>query len=214
MFALSYLGVLLGNGTGINTNIVRNSSVLHYRKCSTISGQVPGNNTISLTGTLQPQTDPADLEAVSELFTNYLNGKSSPVIAQGLSTFQADGSAISWLSQGLQDLQLNVPFRAFTPINPIQSISIGDLALQFDQQQPFDPQTESNSVQASLRKCQRGCWVHLVTVLLDLPFGFGISIGEIQNEFMIVNNGSPVANLSTVSTFISSQNYKIAPTQY
>ena len=146
------------------------------------------------------------------LFTNFLNGISSPVIAQGLSTFQADGSSISWLSQGLQDLKLDVPFKSFTPINPIQSISIADLALQFDQQLPFDPQAESNSVQASLRKYSRVYCLHIVTVLLDLPFGFGISINEIQNEFTIVNNGSSVANLSTV-LLISFHIYKITPTQ-
>ena len=117
-----------------------------------IARQIVGNNTISLKGTLQPHTDPANLAAVSMLFTNFLNGISSPVIAQGLSTFQADGSSISWLSQGLQDLKLDVLFQSFTPINPIQSISITDLALQFDQQLPFDPQVERNSVQASLRK--------------------------------------------------------------
>ena len=32
VFALSYLGVPLGNGTGVNTNIVRNFSALHPRK--------------------------------------------------------------------------------------------------------------------------------------------------------------------------------------
>jgi hypothetical protein len=91
-----------------------------------------------------------------------------------------------------------VPFQAFIPINPIRSISIGDLALQFDQQSPFDPQTESSSVQASLRKSYRGYQLHVVTPLLELPFGFPILIGEIQNDLMIVNRGNPVANISTV----------------
>lgn len=33
----------------------------------------------------------------------------------------------------------------------------------------------------------------------ELPFGFGISIGEIMNSFNISDNGTAVAGLSTVS---------------
>ena len=33
---------------------------------------------------------------------------------------------------------------------------------------------------------------------VELPFGFGLSIGEIANSFAIMQNGSIVANLSTV----------------
>ncbi|KIM45161.1 hypothetical protein M413DRAFT_332807 [Hebeloma cylindrosporum] len=163
VFALSYKNVPLGLGTGTDTKIV------------------PGNNTISLKGTLQRQTDPASLAAVSELFTNYLNGDVSPVIATGKSTLQSDGSIISWLSEGLHSLHLNVPFQAFAPIDPIRSVSIGDLALQFDADEPWTPAAESHTIQASLQ----------------LPFGFNLSIGEIQNDFMITKDGNPVAGLST-----------------
>lgn len=88
---------------------------------------------------------------VSELFTNYLNGISSPVIATGKSTLQTDGSTISWLSAGLQALSLNVPFKAEEAINPIRTITIGDLGLGFNDQSPWTPSAESNTVQASLR---------------------------------------------------------------
>ncbi|KDR75403.1 hypothetical protein GALMADRAFT_553913 [Galerina marginata CBS 339.88] len=165
VFALSYQNVSLGVGTGIETKIA------------------PGSNNITLKGTLKRQTDPTDLAAVSQLFTNYLNGASSPVIATGQSTLQGDGSTISWLSQGLKSLQLTVPFKAFTEIDPIRTITIGDLDLQFDTAQPWTPAAESNSVQASLQ----------------LPFGFNLSISEIQNNFVITKDGNPVAGLSTPS---------------
>jgi hypothetical protein len=100
---------------------------------------------------LEPHTTPADLVVVSELFTNYLNGQSSPVIATGKSTLQTDNSTISWLSIGLQALSLNVPFKAPGVINPIRTITIGDLGLGFDEQSPWTPSAESNTVQASLR---------------------------------------------------------------
>ncbi|KAF8972948.1 hypothetical protein BDZ97DRAFT_1691577 [Flammula alnicola] len=163
VFALSYQNVSLGIGTGTDTKIV------------------PGNNTISLAGTLERQTDPANLAQVSKLFTNYLNGENSPVIATGLSTLQSDGSTISWLSEGLQDLQLNVPFKPLTPINPIQSITIGDFGLVFDASQPWTPLANSHTIHATLQ----------------LPFGFSLSIGEIQNDFTIITDGNPVAGLST-----------------
>ncbi|PPQ99716.1 hypothetical protein CVT24_009699 [Panaeolus cyanescens] len=165
VFELSYKNVPLGIGTGTNT----------------IIASKPGTNDITLSGTLQPHTDPSELAIVSELFTNYLNGEASPVIAKGVSTLQPDGTAISWLSQGLQDLSLNVPFQAPGSIAPIKTITIAELALQFDAQQPWAPQAESNSVQASL----------------ELPFGFGLEIGQIQNEFMITKDGNAVAGLST-----------------
>jgi hypothetical protein len=38
-----------------------------------------------------------------------------------------------------------------------------------------------------------------------LPFGFNISIGEIQNQFNIMRDGAPVAGLSTVGASISLQ---------
>ncbi|KAF9484474.1 hypothetical protein BDN70DRAFT_872495 [Pholiota conissans] len=164
VFALSYQNVPLGIGTGTNTVIT------------------PNNNTITLAGTLVPQTGVDNLGNVSQLFTNYLNSVSSPVIAKGLSTLQSDGSTISWLSTGLESLALTVPFKPLTPINPIQSITIGDFGLDFDSTEPYTPLANTKTVQASLQ----------------LPFGFSLSIGEIQNDFTIVAlDGSPVAGLTT-----------------
>ncbi|KAG1761975.1 hypothetical protein EDD22DRAFT_893760 [Suillus occidentalis] len=163
VFDLVYQNVYLGTGTGYNTNIV------------------PGPNNITLKGILVPQTTPANLAAVSQLFTNYINFESSPVIAIGKSTLQPDGSQISWLSQGVQSLQLTVPFKSSTPINPIRSIQIGSMALAFTPETAWTPRTDSNSVHATMQ----------------LPFGFGLSINEIQNEFTIVKNGSNVAGLNT-----------------
>ncbi|KAG1851680.1 hypothetical protein F4604DRAFT_1933963 [Suillus subluteus] len=163
VFDLVYQNVYLGTGTGFNTNIV------------------PGPNNITLNGILVPQTTPTNLATVSQLFTNYINFESSPVIAMGKSTLQPDGSQISWLSQGLESLQLTVPFKSITPINPIRSIQIGSMALAFTPETAWTPRTDSNSVHATMQ----------------LPFGFGMSIDQIQNEFTIVKNGSNVAGLNT-----------------
>jgi len=107
-------------------------------------------NNITLAGTLVPQTNPSSLTQVSQLFTNYLNWKSSPVIAMGASTQQNDGTEISWLTQGLQALQLTVPFQSPQPINPIKTITIGELALAFTPDTAWAPQTNSDSVHATM----------------------------------------------------------------
>lgn len=94
--------------------------------------QTTGNDTITLAGALEPHNSSSELSIVSELFTNYLNGVPSDVIATGKSTLQSDGTEIAWLSSGLSALSLHVPFTSLAgALNPIQSISIGDLALAF-----------------------------------------------------------------------------------
>jgi hypothetical protein len=119
---------------------------------------------------------------VSELFTNFINGDESPVIAQGKSSLQADGTAVSWLAQGLEALQLTVPFKPLDgPLNPIRDITIGDFALQFSADTPFSPSVDSKAIQAKL----------------ELPFGFSVDIGQIQNNFNISRNDQTVVGLST-----------------
>ncbi|KAF9264250.1 hypothetical protein L218DRAFT_258531 [Marasmius fiardii PR-910] len=164
VFDLMYDGILLGTGTGTNTMI-----------------QPGPDNVVTLKGVLQKQTGQAELTKVGTLFSNYLNGVESPVVAIGKSTLQDDGTEISWLSKGLQALQLEVPFKAQQPINPIKEIDIGDLALAFTKDTPWSPATSSSSVRASL----------------ELPFGFNLAIDQIMNEFTIVKDGNVVAGLST-----------------
>jgi hypothetical protein len=105
---------------------------------------------IKLAGVLQPQTNPTDLAAVSQLFTNYINGDVSPVVASGVSTMQADNSTVSWLSEGIQALKLNVPFQSEVPINPIKSITIGEFDLAFTAASAWAPLVKSNTVKAAI----------------------------------------------------------------
>lgn len=163
VFDLSYRGVYLGSGAGANTSVA------------------PGNNTISLAGTLVPQSGDQNLTVVSELFTKYLNGETAPVLAVGRSTLQTDNTSISWLSQGLQALVLEVPFKTSVDISPIKALSIGDFDLDFDPSAAWAPIANSRTVQASL----------------ELPFGFGLRIDQIQNDFNITQNGVPIAALVT-----------------
>ncbi|KAH8979124.1 hypothetical protein EDB92DRAFT_1821158 [Lactarius akahatsu] len=164
VFNLFYNKVYLGQGVGTNTTIA------------------PGPNDITLRGRLVPHNgSDTELAAIGQLFSRYINGDTSPVIAQGVSTLQNDNTSIFWLSEGLQALRLNVPFKSPTPINPLQSISIGELSLAFSETQPWAPVANSHSVHASMH----------------LPFGFNVEIGQIENAFNISKNGSAIAGLTT-----------------
>ncbi|KAH9002155.1 hypothetical protein EDB86DRAFT_3074513 [Lactarius hatsudake] len=163
VFNLFYNNVYLGQGVGTNTTIA------------------PGPNDITLRGRLVPHNGSnTELAAIGQLFSQYINGDTSPVIAQGVSTLQNDNTSIFWLSKGLQALRLNVPFKSPTPINPLQSISIGELSLAFSETQPWAPVANSHSVQASMH----------------LPFGFNVELGQIENAFNISKNGTAVAGLT------------------
>ncbi|KAK0485666.1 hypothetical protein IW261DRAFT_1451420 [Armillaria novae-zelandiae] len=163
IFDLFYKGVALGVGIGQDTKIV------------------PGDNDISLGGYMVRHDSEDELVIISELFTNYLNGDNSTVIAKGQSTLQNDGTAISWLSKAVEALELQVPFVSLEgAINPIQSIAIGDLGLLFDTSVPWSPITNSKTIQAQL----------------VLPFGFSVSIGEIQNSFNLTRPEGVVGGLN------------------
>jgi len=118
--------------------------------------QDTGLNNITLKGVLEPVQNSADLAKVSTLFTNYINGDVSTVIARGQSTLQNDGSVIQWLSDGLQALRLQAPFKSFVPINPIPAIDIGNMALIFSPETPWTPRVASSSVRASLSMFSSG----------------------------------------------------------
>lgn len=112
---------------------------------------VPGENAITLSGVLISHKDnPQELAILGDLFTKYLNGEAAPVIAKGISTEQEDGTVISWLSQGLQALSLNVPFQAPAPIDSIKAISVPYMNLTFTEDTAWSPSVSSQGVQANM----------------------------------------------------------------
>ncbi|KAI0686332.1 hypothetical protein BC835DRAFT_1523137 [Cytidiella melzeri] len=167
VFDLSYNDTYLGTGTGANSKLA------------------PGPVNITLDGVLVAHNNTDELASLSKLFTAYLNGDNSPVVASGRSTLlPPENQLISWLSKGITALKLDVPFKnpdVNGPLGPIKSISIGDMALVFNENDPWAPLSSTKTVQA----------------FMQLPFGFSISIAEIQNAFNISQNGSTVAGILT-----------------
>ncbi|KAF8314052.1 hypothetical protein DL93DRAFT_2167525 [Clavulina sp. PMI_390] len=169
-FNLTYDGVYLGTGTSTDTSLL---------------SKAEGPTSVTLNGTLVPHTGDADaLEKLGYLFSRYISSLSTPVAAQGLYTRQSGtGETISWLTKGVQALNLTVPLLPPQPINPIRSIDIGYLNLSFvgADANEWAPITSSSNVTAEL----------------VLPFGFSVNISHIQNSFTIYQNNTPLANLST-----------------
>jgi hypothetical protein len=63
---------------------------------------------------------------------------------------QADGTVIRWLSDGLQSLRMNVPFKPAKPINPIKGIDIGYFNLTFDESNPWNPVASTDQIKATM----------------------------------------------------------------
>ncbi|KAI0340460.1 hypothetical protein BDW22DRAFT_1360443 [Trametopsis cervina] len=167
VFDLYYNDTFLGSGTGTNSKIA------------------PGPVSITLDGVLVFHNETDELVSLSKLFTSYLNGEESPVIATGRSVvLPPNNKTVSWLTEGVTALNLNVPFQnpdVDGPLGPIKSITIGDLALVFNEDQPWAPLATTHSAQAFMK----------------LPFGFELAIADIQNAFNISQNGTTVAGIST-----------------
>ncbi|PVF99379.1 hypothetical protein CPB86DRAFT_293734 [Serendipita vermifera] len=162
-FNLKYEGVSLGQGTSRGV-VIR-----------------PGPNDVTLTGTMAPHTSASDLDKIGKLFTAYLNGDASPVTAEGVSTTQTSGQHISWLSDGITALTLQVPLKSPNPINAIQGIQIGYLNLTFTENTVWSPMTSTDDLHAQLA----------------LPFGFGMDVSQIGNSFSIYRDGRNISSLSS-----------------
>lgn len=128
------------------------------------------------------QTDQIALEALSTVFSNYLNGLPTPIEARGLSVSLPNGDRVNWLSQGIKALILQVPLTCPTGrLSPITGITIEQLSLGFDPEHPYDPTTNSSHVSATF----------------GLPFGFSLSIAQLSNAFTMVDQGVPITSLSS-----------------
>ncbi|KAI5474806.1 pre-rrna processing protein [Pseudohyphozyma bogoriensis] len=141
-----------------------------------------GVNHIHLVGRLiDYSNNTAALDQLSYIFTQYLNGESTPVEARGVSVTLPSGQVIDWLQAGISALTLNVPLSSPTGrISPITGINIEALSLAFDPTTAYAPMANSSDVSASF----------------GLPFGFSLDIVSLSNEFSIVDNRTAIASLN------------------
>ncbi|KAI9322513.1 hypothetical protein BX666DRAFT_2128544 [Dichotomocladium elegans] len=154
---IGYNGVMLGKVTSENVTLVQ------------------GENNLMLKGTLVPQKDPANLDKIGVLFSSYVAGKMSNTTAKGLSCAPDGSHPIGWLSEGFQSVQLNVGLGLPQPMNIIQGVNMGQLAMVFNADTPYAPVTNAPAVTADY----------------SIPFGFNLDITEVSQELKLaMANGS------------------------
>ncbi|MCO5589830.1 hypothetical protein L7F22_043799 [Adiantum nelumboides] len=149
-----------------------------------------GINVVTLRGRVLPaQDNQTALNILGELFTNYINSDLSIVEARGISTTQANGDIISWLTVGLQELKAQIPFIPPEPINPIKGITIDYVSLVYKRDLPYNPDLFSNDLKGKL----------------SVPFGFSLNVLDLSTVLNIESMGaaigtvySPYGNSSTV----------------
>ncbi|KAI9493349.1 hypothetical protein BDB00DRAFT_823642 [Zychaea mexicana] len=168
--AIGYDGVDLGEVTAEGINLAK------------------GNNSILLKGTLQPQSDPANLEKVGKLFSNYVSGKMSQTTAVGVSAAPDGTNSIGWLSEGFQSVRLNVGLGVDKPLDIIKSVSMGYLDLAFSADQPYAPVLSAPEINAGFQ----------------IPFGFSLDITDVKQDLQMANNET--GSFATISApFVPAQ---------
>jgi hypothetical protein len=162
--AIGYQGVYLGPVQASNVNLTS------------------GDNNITLNGRLIPQTDPNNLNVVSDLFTRYIAGEVSNTTATGVAALPDGVNSVSWLSEGFKTVQLNVGLAATEKLQLIHGVSLGDLDLVFTNETAYSPISSAPKVTANF----------------SIPFGFSLNITEVtQNITLGTNATGPIALLSS-----------------
>ncbi|CAO1639236.1 unnamed protein product [Sympodiomycopsis kandeliae] len=140
-----------------------------------------GLNTILIAGQLVPhQTNSTELDLLGELFTGYINGEAVPVEARGVSTALSNGKVVTWLSEGIKALVVQVPLQTPIPIDPIKGITIDYLSLAYSTSTPYNPTTFSNALRGTI----------------GLPFGFSLDIVSLSNSISILYQGAHVGDIN------------------
>ncbi|KAF9990705.1 hypothetical protein BGZ75_000091 [Mortierella antarctica] len=158
---------------------------------STYLGRVVANNVqlvggepaiLNITGTLLKQTDPAKLQDMSLLFSNYLASIPTLATAQGVSVLPDGKNQISWLTSAFLSTKLVMPFAPPQPLNVIQEFTIHDMNFVMRPDSPWAPTVNSNSV----------------STVFKLPFDITVNVLEVSNTTMtLVHEGIHVADITS-----------------
>ncbi|KAF9198816.1 hypothetical protein BGZ49_000267 [Haplosporangium sp. Z 27] len=161
---LSYNGTYLGQVTATNAVLIGNSA-----------------SPLTLEGVLIRQTNQTDLDKISNLMSVYLSGGSALTSAKGVSVKPDGVNSISWLSNGLLSLTLNVPLKSPVVLNVINNIQILDMGMVFNKSNPYVPTASSKTVTAGFK----------------LPFNITVGMQSVANTMSLVYNSTVLADINT-----------------
>lgn len=164
--------------------IFYHSCVLPVISLSALTSQnlslIPQSLTVSqLSGRIVPQSG-TDLNNIGQLFSNFLSGQNSSLLAKGDSvTPPGANEPVTWLSEAFQTLELPVtlPGKQF---KIIQSIGLNDLSItMLSQEQALAPPASSSDTLAQYQN----------------PFGFALQVIASGETIILTSQGTDIAQV-------------------
>ncbi|RCI04658.1 hypothetical protein CU098_010147 [Rhizopus stolonifer] len=137
------------------------------------------SSNINMKGRLIPQTTKEGIVAITTVFGHYLAGQSSTLTVKGMSGSGNNGQ-VSWLTSAFKTISIEnvvLPGPSSVPVL-IPSVEMKTLEMDFTKD-PWAPPTSSSQVEAQLKN----------------PFGFPLSVKQLDMKVAANYNGNLVANL-------------------
>lgn len=139
----------------------------------------PGLNEMVMKGRLVPFSSETDAKIISELFTTFLGGIDTRLLCVGRSI--RPDKPVSWLNGAFVGLRLLVPFKGSANGNLIQSVSVGDMEMEFSSSNPYSPLLSVPSIQAEF----------------EMPFNFNLTMKKVQQNITVKYEGRDLATITT-----------------
>ncbi|KAI9228049.1 MAG: hypothetical protein DHS80DRAFT_23677 [Piptocephalis tieghemiana] len=143
---------------------------------------LPGVNEIQMQGRMIPQSSSEGLDVVSDMFTRYMAGETSPMSCIGTRTRPNSLSPpLSWLQKGFAGMKLDVPFPGAKNLKLIQKVEIGSMDMTFTPNTAYSPSASSSAVYASFK----------------MPFAFPLEMRQVEQDISILDGGSELIHMTT-----------------
>ncbi|KAI8149167.1 hypothetical protein BJV82DRAFT_209323 [Fennellomyces sp. T-0311] len=152
---------------------------------------------IQMTGRLAPQ-EGAALEAVTEVFRNFLSAKDTLLTVKGVSG-SGPGGVVGWLTAGFKTISIdNVLLPGpDTPPELITSVNMRNLQMDFTKD-AYAPTTGSSQVEAQLQS----------------PFGFPLGVSQLNMDVIAGLEGHDIANLKVPDSPATTSETGLVTTQF
>ncbi|KAG0336822.1 hypothetical protein BG004_007892 [Podila humilis] len=136
---------------------------------------------LKLEGIIRKQTEPAALQELSSMISNYLANKPTSAYGQGVSVLPDGVNRVSWITTAIVATKLTIPLLPPKPLNVIKDIAIKDLSLLMTSQQPWSPTISSSGIGA----------------LFQLPFNLSLTITNIWDPVLTLGfHGKAITDIT------------------
>lgn len=157
-----------------------------------------GTANINMKGRMIPQESQAGLDAVTELFENYLQAKDTPLTVLGESGSGPNGQ-VGWLTAGFKTIKIeNVILPGpDKPPTLIPAITMKDMEIDFTKS-AYAPPAGSTQVEAQLKN----------------PFGFPLGVTQLNMDVTASYQGQAMASLNVPDEKATTSDTGVVTTQF